>query len=60
VTVGTVARHVEEGLVLDAGLQGESLLAAMRAFPASEYVVPNPTGPVRVLVTADVAEAVTA
>ncbi len=60
VTVGTVSRRLEEGLVLDPALQGEALLAAMRAFPASEYLVPDPTGPVRVLVTADVAEAVTA
>jgi len=59
VTVGTVSRQLEEGLMLDVALQGEALLAAMRAFPASEYVVPDPGGPVRVLVTADVAEAVT-
>lgn len=60
VTVDTVARRVEDGLVLDPALEGEALLAAMRATPASEYVVPDPTGPVRVLVTADVAAAVTA
>ncbi len=60
VTVGTVARRIEDGMLLDAALQGEDLLAAMRATPASEYVVPDPTGPVRVLVTADVAAAVTA
>ena len=59
VTVGTVARRLEDGLVLDASLQGEQLLQAMRATPASEYVVPDPSGPARVLVTADVAEAVT-
>lgn len=59
VTVGTVSRRLEEGLVLDPALQGEALLEAMRATPATEYVVPDPTGPVRVLVTADVAEAVT-
>ena len=59
VTVGTVARRLEDGLVLDPALQGEALLEAMRATPASEYVVPDPSGPVRVLVTADVAEAVT-
>ena len=59
VTVGTVARRLEEGLVLDPALQGEALLDAMRAMPASEYVVPDPAGSVRVLVTADVAEAVT-
>lgn len=60
VTVDTVARRVEDGLLLDPALEGEALLAAMRAHPASEYVVPDPTGPVRVLVTADVAAAVTA
>lgn len=60
VTVDTVARRIEDGLVLDPGLEGEELLAAMRATPASEYVVPDPSGPVRVLVTADVAAAVTA
>ncbi|CAN5179370.1 hypothetical protein BH24ACT10_BH24ACT10_15510 [soil metagenome] len=59
VTVDTVARRIEDGLVLDPGLEGEELLAAMRATPASEYVVPDPSGP-RVLVTADVAAAVTA
>ena len=59
VTVGTVARSIEEGMVLDAALAGEPLLAAMRATPATEYVVSDPTGPVRVLVTADVAQAVT-
>ena len=59
VTVGAVSRRLEEGLVLDPSLQGESLLAAMRAFPAAEYLVPDPAGPVRVLVTSDVAEAVT-
>jgi Zn-dependent protease len=59
VTVDTVARRLEEGLVLDPALEGEALLTAMRATPATEYVVPDPTGPVRVLVTADVAEAVT-
>jgi Zn-dependent protease len=59
VTVDTVSRRLEEGLLLDPSLEGEALLAAMRATPASEYVVPDPAGPVRVLVTADVAEAVT-
>jgi Zn-dependent protease/CBS domain-containing protein len=59
VTVDTVARRLEDGMVLDPSLQGEALLEAMRAKPATEYVVPDPTGPVRVLVTADVAEAVT-
>ena len=59
VTIDTVARRLEDGLVLDPSLEGEALLAAMRATPASEYIVPDPAGPVRVLVTSDVAEAVT-
>ena len=58
VPVGSVARRLEDGLVLDPTLEGESLLAAMRATPATEYVVPDPAGPVRVLVTADVAAAI--
>ena len=59
VTVDTVSRRLEEGMVLDPSLSGEALLEAMRATPASEYVVRDPSGTVRVLVTADVAEAVT-
>lgn len=59
VTVDSVARRVEDGMVLDPSLQGEALLEAMRATPATEYVVPDPAGAVRVLVTADVAQAVT-
>ena len=59
VSVGTVARRLEDGLLLDPSLEGEPLLDAMRATPASEYVVAGPTGAVRVLATADVAEAVT-
>lgn len=60
VNVGTLARRLEEGLVLDPSLQGERLLAAMRAMPASEYVVQDTGGPVRVLVTSDVVQVVTA
>ena len=59
ITVGTVARRLEEGLILDPALEGEALLQVMRETPASEYVVPDPTGPVRVLSTSDVAAAVT-
>jgi Zn-dependent protease len=58
VTVATVSRRVDEGLLLDPALEGEELLAVMRAMPATEYVVRDPAGQVRVLVTADVAEAV--
>jgi CBS domain-containing protein len=59
VTVDAVARTIEDGMVLSPTLEGEQLLAAMRATPASEYVVTDPPRPVRVLVTADVAAAVT-
>jgi len=60
VSVSTVARRLVEGMVLDAALAGEPLLAAMRAVPATEYVVHDAgTGTYRVLVTADVAAAVT-
>ena len=56
VTVGDGARRVEPGLLLDPALTGEELLAAMRRFPAPEYVVPGE--PPRVLVSTDVAAAV--
>jgi hypothetical protein len=59
VTVDTVSRRIEEGMLLPPALEGEQLLDAMRAAPASEYVVADPPHPVRVLVTADVAAAVT-
>ena len=59
VTVDTVSRRLEDGLLLDPGLEGEPLLEAIRATPATEYVVRDPDGAVRVLVTADVAAAVT-
>lgn len=56
VSVASMARRLEEGLVLDAGLVGESLLAAMRRTPATEYVAQDPvSGELRVLVAADVA-----
>ncbi|MCW2600703.1 MAG: Zn-dependent protease-like protein [Frankiales bacterium] len=55
VVVADGARRVEPGLLLEPGLQGEALLAAMRGTPASEYVVPGPAP--RVLVAADVAAA---
>jgi hypothetical protein len=59
VTVDVVSRRIEDGLVLSPTLTGEQLLDAMRATPASEYVVADPPRPVRVLVTSDVAAAVT-
>lgn len=55
VSVADGARRVEPGLLLDPALEGEALLDAMRATPASEYVVSGPVP--RVLVTADVAQA---
>lgn len=58
VVVADGARRVEPGLVLDADLFGEELVAMMRATPASEYVVPGV--PPRVLVSGDVAAAMQA
>ena len=61
VSVGALARRLEPGLVLDARLSGEQLLAAMRAHPAGEYVIENTeTGQVQVLVSDDVARALRA
>ncbi|MCU1594063.1 MAG: peptidase [Frankiales bacterium] len=55
VVVADGARRLEPGLMIDPDLAGEELLTAMRATPASEYVV---TGPYpRVLVSSDVAAA---
>ena len=57
VPVSSVSRELEPGLLLDPGLGGEQLLAALQATPASEYVVVDPaTRAVRVLSTADVAK----
>ena len=59
IPVSSVARSLEDGLVLDPSLAGEQLLAAMRRAPASEYVVCDPaTGRLQVLATADVAAVV--
>jgi hypothetical protein len=58
VTVGTLAKRLEPGLLLDPRLGGEQLLEAMRAHPAAEYVTQDDaTGEVRVLVADDVAKA---
>jgi CBS domain-containing protein len=58
ITVGSLAKRIEPGLVLDVHLRGEQLLDAMRAHPAAEYVTRDPaTGEVRVLVSDDVAKA---
>jgi Zn-dependent protease len=58
VPVADGARRLEPGLLLDPGLRGEALLAAMQETPASEYVVTGPTP--RVLVSTDVAHALDA
>jgi Zn-dependent protease/CBS domain-containing protein len=55
VSVGGLARSLESGLVIDAGLEGEALVRAMQAVPATEYLVVEPTGEVYgVLAAADV------
>ena len=65
VPVSSVARSLQDGLLLDPSLAGERLLDAMRRTPASEYVVVDPAADsddpaagLRVLVAADVAAAV--
>ena len=58
VTVGSLAKRIVPGLVLDVHLRGEALLEAMRAHPSAEYVTQDPaTGEVRVLAADDVAKA---
>ena len=53
--VGSVARRVEPGLLLDVELTGEQLVRAMRATPASEYILVDRAGEVfGVLATKDV------
>jgi Zn-dependent protease len=55
VTCSAVARDLQPGLLLDADLDGERLLRAMQATPASEYVLLEPSGEVYgVLATSDV------
>jgi Zn-dependent protease/CBS domain-containing protein len=43
-SLSTVARPLEPGLVLNVGLSGEQLLAAVRATPAHEYLVVDDDG----------------
>jgi Zn-dependent protease len=58
ITVDGVSRALGTGLVLEAGLTGEPLLDAMRATPASEYLVVEADGNVLgVLAAADLAQA---
>ena len=58
VQLSAVARPLEAGLVLRRDLNGEDLLAAVRATPASEYLVVDDAGaPAGILSTADLAAA---
>ncbi len=58
VAVGTLARRLEPGLVLDADLAGEALLDALRMTPAAEYVVRDArSGALAVLTAQDVSTA---
>jgi Zn-dependent protease len=55
VAVSTVARTIDEGLRLPAGIEGEELIRAMGAKPAGEYLLLDPDGTIfGVLSTADV------
>jgi len=55
VPVGSVSRRLVQGLVLDARLEGEAVLEALRSTPASEYLVVDDAGDVvGVLATRDV------
>lgn len=58
VAVSAVARSLEEGLSLPAGLAGEDLVMAISRTPAAEYLLVEPDGSlVGVLATADVDKA---
>lgn len=60
VTVGTLGRRLEPGLLLDPTLAGQDLLLAMGATPATEYVTQDPvTGAVGVLSSEDVGRVLT-
>jgi hypothetical protein len=57
-TVSDVARPLESGLILDEWLTGDALLDAVRAHPASEYLVVGADGTSRgLLATSDLARA---
>jgi len=58
VPVGSVARGLVDGMLLDPGLAGEPLVEALRRTPTTEYVVVDGAG-FRVLSAADVAEVLT-
>ncbi|MCW2497107.1 MAG: Zn-dependent protease-like protein [Jatrophihabitans sp.] len=54
--LATVARALEPGLLIPIGLTGEALIDAIRATPASEYLVVNPDGsPAGILAITDLA-----
>jgi Zn-dependent protease len=58
VSLSSVARPLDDGLILHRGLTGEQLLAAIRKTPATEYLVVDEQGaPAGILVTADLAAA---
>ncbi|NUU25417.1 MAG: site-2 protease family protein, partial [Streptomycetaceae bacterium] len=58
VAVGPLARDLRPGMRVPADLAGEGLLAALRATPASEYLVVEPDGSVYgVLARSDVEHA---
>jgi Zn-dependent protease len=58
VSLRSVARPLESGLILRRGLSGEQLLAAIRKTPATEYLIVDDQGePAGILVTADLAAA---
>lgn len=61
IPVGQLARSIEPGLVLGIDLAGEGLVAALRANPASEYLVVDGEGAVYgVLAAADIDAALAA
>jgi hypothetical protein len=46
VSVGSLARHLDEGNTLQVGLAGEDLVRASPALPAPAYVLIEPDGSV--------------
>ena len=58
ISVGALARRIDDSQLLDPDLAGEPLLAALRRNPTSEYVVGGSTDSLRVVVAADVAAAI--
>jgi hypothetical protein len=56
VSLGEVSRSLEPGMILSEGLTGAEVLAAVRATPATEYLVIGQDGVSKgVLATADLA-----